>query len=281
MPEQDHELRRLAARHSGPALPRDSGPQTLVISGGRPGVGATTVAVNLAAALAQDALRIVLIDADLYRADVAARCDLAGGLGIGDVLAGGKNIHEALQRGPAGMQILAGTASAQTRSGLGERAIQRLLRQMQTLGPHADWLLVDAGNQPSEFTARLWSAADHLLLVTSPDAVAVMDTYALIKTLLSRHSLRRSLALVVNQANDEATALDVHRRINQSCQRFLGLSVELAGGVPNDSAGTRAVRNDALTAPLTSSRPLADAVDRLVKHIVASRHHSNSRRIAA
>ena len=43
-----------------------------------------------------------------------------------------------------------------------------------------------------------------------------MDTYALIKTLLSRQSLRQSPALVVNQAEDEATAVDVHRRIKQA-----------------------------------------------------------------
>ena len=135
-----------------------------------------------------------------YCADLAACCGLTGIRGIGDVLAGRKSIHEVLQRGPAGMQILAGTASAETRNDLGERAIQRLLRQMQTLGPHADWLLVDAGNQPSEFAARLWAEADRLLLVTSPDAVAVMDTYALIKTLLSRSSLHQS-GLVVNHAD--------------------------------------------------------------------------------
>ena len=57
----------------------------------------------------------MLIDADLHRADVAAQCNLPDGLGIGDVLAGRKNIHEVLQRGPAGMQVLAGAASAETR----------------------------------------------------------------------------------------------------------------------------------------------------------------------
>jgi flagellar biosynthesis protein FlhG len=179
------------------------------------------------------------------------------------------------------MQVLAGTASAEARSGLGERAIQRLLRQVRTLSPHADCLIVDAGNQPNEFTARLWSAADRLLLVTSPDAVAVMDTYALIKTLLSRHSLRRSLALVVNQANDEATAVDVHRRIDQSCQRFLGLSVGFAGGLPHDPTVATAVRRDALAATIETSNPLADAMSRLAKRIFESREHSPPQRIAA
>src|SRR5207249_2569842 len=99
----------------------------LVFSGGKPGVGATTLTVNLAVALASDAQRVVLIDADLYRADIAARCRLPDGPGIGDVLTGRKGIHEALQLGPGGLQVLTGSASAETRSKISDRTIQRLL----------------------------------------------------------------------------------------------------------------------------------------------------------
>jgi flagellar biosynthesis protein FlhG len=100
------------------------------------------------------------------------------------------------------------------------------------LAKHADWLIVDAGNQPTELAARLWSVADDLLIVTAPDVVAVMDTYALIKTLISKHARRRPVSLIVNQSPDEATARDVHRRIDQSCRRFLDLEVSFAGCVP-------------------------------------------------
>jgi flagellar biosynthesis protein FlhG len=245
--------------------------RTLVVSGGKPGVGATTLAVNLAAVLAQDALRIVLVDADLYRAEVAARCGLTGSLGIGDVLAGRKTIHEVLQRGPSGMQVLAGGASAEIRSSIGERTIQRLLRQTRTLGPHSDLLIIDAGNQPSEFTARLWEAADNLLLVTSPDAVAVMDSYALIKTLLSRHSLVRPVTLIVNQAADEAVAADVHRRIDQSCRRFLGLSINFAGGVPQDPDFARC----------ECPAPLATMLGQFAQQLLDFEQTARSQRMAA
>jgi MinD-like ATPase involved in chromosome partitioning or flagellar assembly len=142
---------------------------------------------------------------------------------------------------------------------------------MQSLLPHADWLLVDAGNQPSELTARLWSAADTLLVATSPDAVAVMDTYALVKTLLSRHSLHRELALVVNQAAGEAMAADVHRRIDQSCRRFLGLPVEFAGWLPNVTG--------AHDRPW--SGPLVDALLRIARHAHASEQRPRQERKAA
>ena len=204
----------------------------LVISGGRRGVGTTTLCVELAVALAEDARRIVLIDADLQHAGVAATTHISPGSGIGDVLLGRKSVHEVLQCGRAGMHILAGVNAAEIRSSVTERNIDRLLRQFQTLGPHADWLVVDAGISPSELMARLWGAADRLLLVTSPEAAAVMDTYALVKTLLSRQVVHCHLSLVVNQAQDEAAALDVHRRIDQSCRRFLGLSIDYAGCIP-------------------------------------------------
>jgi flagellar biosynthesis protein FlhG len=153
--------------------------------------------------------------------------------GVHDVLRGQKSIHEVLQRGPAGIQVVAGAASVEARASATDRAIQRLIRQLPTLAKHADWLIVDAGNQPTGLAAQLWSVADDLLLVTAPDVVAVMDTYALIKTLISKHTPHRSVSLVVNQSADDATARDVHRRIDQSCRRFLGLAVGFAGYLPS------------------------------------------------
>jgi flagellar biosynthesis protein FlhG len=229
----------------------------LVISGGRRGVGTTTLCVELAVALAEDARRIVLIDADLQHAGVAIKTQIAVASGIGEVLLGRKTVHEALQRGPAGMHLLAGLNPAEAQGNVTERNMDRLLRQFQTLGPHADWLVVDAGNSASELVSRLWGAADRLLLVTSPDAAAVMDTYALIKTLLSRQTVHCQLSLIVNQAQDESTAVDVHRRIDQSCRRFLGLSIAYAGAIP--------------VLPLAGGLPnalLAAALAQLAKHLL-------------
>jgi flagellar biosynthesis protein FlhG len=209
------------------------GARLLVVSGGRPGVGATLLAMKLAEVLASEALRVLLIDADLYRADIANQCQLTAVHGIHDVLRGHKSIHEVLQRGPAGIQVLAGAASVEARGSATTRAIQRFIRQLSTLAKHADWLIVDAGNQPTELAAQLWSVADDLLLVTAPDVVSVMDSYALIKTLISKHTPHRSVSLVVNQSPDDATALDVHRRIDQSCRRFLNLAVGFTGCIPN------------------------------------------------
>lgn len=268
MSDSSADFRRLVYRAALPSGAERAGARMVVVSGGRLGVGATTLAVNLAAALAHEALRVVLVDADLQRADVAAQCNAAGKFSLHDVLAGRRSIHEALVIGPAGLQIVAGSAAAETRAAVNARSIGRLLRQLSSLRPHADWLLVDAGNQPTEFTARLWAEADTVLLVTAPDAVAVMDTYALIKTLLGRVSLRSPPELVVNRLRSSENAPDVHRRIDQSCRRFLGLPVQFAGAAPWEPglAGSAAERGPAiLTEP---SDGLSAAVNRLAQHLI-------------
>ena len=86
MSDPTSEFHRLLSSRAGQAAHYGGGPGIVVISGGRLGVGTTTLAVSLATALAQEALRIVLIDADLYRAEIAARCNLTSGLGIDSVI---------------------------------------------------------------------------------------------------------------------------------------------------------------------------------------------------
>lgn len=213
------------------------GPPThrrLVIAGGRPGVGATTWTLAVGLTLAREGQRVVLVDADLARGDLTAACDVRPQGHLADVLAGRRTVHETLVLGPDGSQVLPGAAGAAVRDSVGRRAIQRLVRQLEQLQPHADWLVVDAGNQPSELAAALWTLADRLLVVTSPEAAAVMDTYALIKTMLSGGSVPDWIGLAVNHVADPQVAADVHRRIDLSCRRFLGLTVQLAAVVPHD-----------------------------------------------
>lgn len=237
MIDQAAELRRLVNHTAHAVVGEADAPRTLVVAGGRPGVGVTRLAAELSFALASDAQRVVLADADLCRADLAARYGASEVLTLADVLAGKRGIHEILQRGPGGIQLLAGTRSTETRAALSERQVRRFCQQLRSLGKHADWVIIDAGSEANELTTRLAALADHLWVITSPDAVAVMDTYALVKTLLSRQRLIRPIDLIVTGA-DQPLAADVHRRVDQSCRRFLGLPVKLAGWMPHRASRT-------------------------------------------
>lgn len=266
MSDQASPLRNLVLREAAAAgeLPRS---RMIVVAGGKAGVGVTTIGVNLAVALAKHGLRTVLIDADLQQPDAAVLCGCLQSPGLGEVLASKRDIHEVLQRGPAGLQLVSGIAG-DGKSPCTPKSQQRLLRQLHSLSKHVDVVVIDAGSVPTDLARQLWAAADEVLLVTSPDVVAVMDSYAAVKTMYTPAPIAPQLRLVVNRAQDHEQALDVFRRIDQSCQRFLEVSLHMEAALPRDEQAKQAARHGVPVLVLTPHSPLSRAVDQLAGALV-------------
>ncbi len=114
MSDQAYNLRKLVL-DAAPHIDADAAlPPTIVVAGGKGGVGTTTVAINLAAALAQSGRRTALVDA-APNADVAPMLgvDVDRGASLADVLSGTCAAADALRSGPAGMTLLAGEWAAE------------------------------------------------------------------------------------------------------------------------------------------------------------------------
>lgn len=234
MPDQADKLRRLVIDAAPSAREAGSLPPTIVVTGGKGGVGATTVAINLAAALAQSGRRTVLVDA-APNADAAKLLgvDVERGGSLDDVLAGALSAADALCAGPAGISLVAGHWASERAPDRSPHSLERLLEQLPSLAGIADALVIDSGSGITNWTRRLWQEAGLVLLVTTPDDVAVMDAYATIKRGMpapesnERLELKEHLDLrvLVNACHDTATAADVQSRLSASCRRFLGRSI--------------------------------------------------------
>ena len=260
--DQASRLRSLALRTQRPAPAAHSvAARTIVVSSGERRLGSTTLAVHLSICMARQGQRVVLVDGDLETAGASllSRVHLAPGLT--DVLAERRNIHEVLQRGPAGIQVLAGSQSASERMLLTDKTAERLMRQLAGLARHTDVVVLDIPCQEAEPRGEslnlspllsFWQHADDLLLITSGDDSAVMNTYALLKSCWSRTVVLPRLQIVVNHARDAAAANDVHQRLDRSTRRFLKLPLMLAGSLPTSptAASTTGVTDDAFDAAL-------------------------------
>jgi flagellar biosynthesis protein FlhG len=271
MLDQATELRKLVLRSvREPPADGSPSPPLLVVCGGCSGVGVTTLSVHLAVALSGQGCRVVLVDADLHRPGVASACGLTGEAGIAEVLAARRDIHEVLQPGPGGVQVVAGRASAGHPADWGEVAQQRLLRQLKKLGRHADVIALDAGSGGHEVLRRFWRAADEVVLVTTPDPQAVMDAYAAIKRLAGADATA-VLRLLVNRATDSSMANDVHQRICQASEQFLELALGLLGSIPNDPAFEMAGPPGTVWARRDGDNPASVALDAIAAQLIASK----------
>ena len=270
MHDQADELRQLVLRETSAVAPApSSGPRLIVVASGKGGAGATTVAIHLAMSLAHRGRPTLLVDADLNSANATAKCHLEPKHSIADVLEGKKSIHEVLERGPGGIQILPGAWG--DRVSCLPSAQDRFIGQLRQLAPHAEFVVLDVGRGFDRVVRRFWQTADTILTVTTAEVVSVLDTYAAIKVLIGACPLA-DVRSVVNFASDQDAAADVHGRLQRACRRFLGIDVTCAGFIGDDptlraftpgsllrQAPVAAASFDALTTDILKVRPWREA----------------------
>jgi flagellar biosynthesis protein FlhG len=267
MMDQASELRKLVLRslreraaEAGPP------PRFVVLVGGKAGVGVSSLVVNIAVTLGEQGARVVIVDADLQRSDVAPLCGVDVQTSVADIVAARRDIHEVLQRGPAGVQIVPGLWAPGEPFDPSHSGQQRLLRQFQHLGPHADVVVLDLGSGSGPLIRQFCGVADDVVLVSTPDVAAVMDTYARVKTSL-HDVVRGRLGLIVNRCADPQQVGGVHQRLENSLRRFLGIQIDLLGYVPDDPDVPRARTAGSPFALVTPECPAARAVQQLVQRM--------------
>ncbi len=241
----------------GPGPGRGAWPRarSLVLTSGKGGVGASNLALNLAIALGERGGDVVLVDADLGLANIDLLCGLAPSSDLGDVLAGGRPLAEAIVRGPAGIRIIPGAHASRTLvEALGD-APGRLLAELAALEAGADFLIVDAGSGLGPAIATLAAAADEALVVTTPEPTSVADAHAAIRR-LGRLATPPTLRAVVNQAASAREAAEVLDRLVASSRQFFGAVVDGLGHVRSDPQVPLAVR---ARRPFATAYPAAAA----------------------
>ncbi len=205
----------------------------VVVSGGRAGVGATTVALNLATVLADRGERVLLVDGAQQRNEAiesaSTRRDVA--YSLCDVLTGKCSAREAIVAGPARIRLLPNRWNPRSSPDFSRRAQQRLFAELESLDGEFDLILMDAGRGSSSWTQRLWNRAKLILLVTTPDDAAVLDAYAALKVGVA-DAADVPIRLLVNQSEGSLQAADAHRRMEHACQKFLSRSIPALPALP-------------------------------------------------
>ena len=273
MCDQADELRQLVLRSS--LRDRSAGgqaPPLVVVSGGKGGVGVTSVAVNLAVSLARQGARPLLVDADFDQPDATGLCSLKMADSIADVLNGRRTVHEVLQRGPAGIQVLPGVWAPQQRVSCPPVAQERMLTELSRLGTHVDMVVLDVGSSRGSTTQRFWQAANLVLVVTTTEPAAIMDAYAAIKMLAGDVPDTTPIRLVANRA-DGKLAAPVFDRVRDACHKFLKLSIATGPCIPAWRTAAHSNRPQVLELPQAPATRMLEELAQLTLHTVAASRH--------
>ncbi len=244
--------------------------KVLAITSGKGGVGKTNIAVNLGICMAASRKKVLLVDADLSLSNLDVIMNFNSKYNISHLLKGQKSIEEIIHTGPEGMEIICGVSGLEEFANISEFQRQRLLSELSKLQNNTDAIIIDTAAGISKSVIGFCLAADHVLVVTTPEATAMTDAYATIKVLVGNKFTNR-ISLVVNMAETIEEGKKTYQQIANVVRQFLNTHVYNAGVLLRDERVISAVR---LRKPVVLTYPKAKITSSLVA--LAAKLSSNS-----
>lgn len=183
--------------------PKDAGTSRVIaITGLKGGVGRSTVAVNLAAALKQK-LRsdVVLVEAHHGLSDVSVMMNLhpsrtVANLAIeenvdADIVEGNLHLHS------SGVKLLAAPTEIDQLVEMPVESWRLVLEQLSTLAPT---IIIDTSSVADHLLSEILTRADDILVITEPHMSSLNGARALLESLRRESDIHGVIHLVVNRA---------------------------------------------------------------------------------
>ena len=243
------------------------------ITSGKGGVGKTAVVANLAFHLASLDKRVLILDADLGLANIDVVFGLSPAFNLNHFFTGEQELQQIMVDGPKGIKILPAGSGMQNFTRLDSHQKMRLLDGLDSMQTHFDYVLIDTEAGISENVTYFNTAAQEILVVTTPEPTAITDAYALMK-LLSTQYHEKHFNLVINQIRSEDEALEVYRKISMVANRYLDISIDYLGSIPEDKQMVESIRKQRVISELLPNSKTSGAFRHLAARICMEPSHT-------
>jgi len=151
----------------------------IVISSGKGGVGKTTTAINLGAALNKLNKKVVIVDANLNTPNVGLHLGAPiVPVTLNHVLKGKADIEEAIYEHSSGTKIVPSSLSIRELSKFNTKKLPEIA---QDLKKHSDFVIFDSAAGFGEEVIAVYEAAEEIIIVTNPEMPAVTDALKAVK----------------------------------------------------------------------------------------------------
>ncbi|MBN2528434.1 MAG: P-loop NTPase [Deltaproteobacteria bacterium] len=250
-----------------PRVFRGKGLSLISVTGGKGGVGKSSVSANLAIALSHLGGRVLLLDGDLAMANADQMLGVHVPTTLWNVIQGEVSLEDSVVQTPWGVSLLCASSGRKEMAELDESVRNALLDRVRELGRKFDYVVIDTPAGIGGVSIDFAAAADLVLAVATPDPASVRDVFAIMKVLSKDKGVKR-IHLVANMVSSNGEGVDLYKRVSGVASRFLPLSLGLGGIIIKDPSMQKAIRE---RLPVLSMYPEAISsrqISKLASHLV-------------
>ena len=214
--------------------------QVLSVYSPKGGVGCTTIATNLAVALAARGSSVALVDLSLQFGDVGSVLDLSSVNSIVELLGHDQLpddlVNEALVLHSSGVRVLLAPKDLTVVETIDPEDVVTLVEK---LAGRFDYVVCDLWSSLEELSMRVMEAADRVLIVTTPELPALHSVQRIITATRDRLRLDERAIFVGNRMPARAglSVADISRAFGR----------EFAATIPSEGVGITEAINRGLT----------------------------------
>ena len=225
MDDQAKGLRELVERK------REKNSKFISVASGKGGVGKTNFAVNFAYTLANDFnKKVLLIDADIGMANIHILLNIDTKKNIKNLFYG-KSIEEVIVSSN-GFDVILGFSGIDSMEEMDDISISMLISQLETISYKYDYIIIDTGAGIDTKVASFLRASNRSYIITTPEPTALMDAYALIKSIYNMYGYK-NFKIVINMAKNKDEAISSFNKLKMSANKFLDIDLDILGFLPN------------------------------------------------
>jgi flagellar biosynthesis protein FlhG len=195
------------------------------------GAGATTLALNLAAAIGAAGLDVVLVDESAGNGNLADQLGITTRHELLHVLNSERSLQEVMCDAGRGVRLLpAARGARELAQGDDACCFAACLREAP---PAPDLVLIDSvGGKVSRLLAD-GETRHETVIVTGASHDAITSAYALVKSAV-RESGETRFRVIVNRVRSQAEATAIFRNMSEVARRHAGADLEYLGWLPHD-----------------------------------------------
>jgi len=202
----------------------------IVITSGKGGVGKTTTAINLGAAINYFDKDVLVIDGNLTTPNVGIHLGSPEvPVNLNHILSGKADVYEAIYEHESGMKVLPSSLSIKELKKIQPEKIKNFKKDFKKI---SDYIIVDSAAGLGNEALSAIDLADEIIIITNPEIPAITDALKTIK--IAEQKRKQIIGVIITKVRKD----DLEMQPDNVKEM---LEVPILGMIPHDSSISKAL----------------------------------------